>query len=148
MLTLLTQTAIAVLNDIADGNRSERMSASDITPEALIALLTKLEDGGLIRRKQIIASGSNPTFIGNSDSTFIGNTALASKTGLLSSYELCRPYNEITLLHILEATEEHLNCNHPTKEEFYNRYGRAAHRLGVVNHLTRLYLAEIKLSEL
>ena len=130
MLTLLTQTAIAVLNDIADGGRSVRLSAFDIAPEALIALLAKLENGGLIRRKQIV------------------NTAPASKICSLGSYELCRPYREITLLHILEATGEHLNCNYPTKEEFYNRYGRAAHRLGVVNHMTRLYLAEIKLSEL
>ena len=141
MLTPLTQTAIAALNDIADGGRFQRLSGHDITPEALIGLLTKLENGGLIRRKQIVVNGSGSTFIA-------GNSEPTSPIGSLGSYELCRPYREITLLDILEATDEHLNCNHPTKEEFYNRYGRAATRLGVVNHMTRLYLSEIKLTEL
>ena len=124
MLTPLTQTAIAVLNDIADGGASHRLSGLNIAPGTLIDLLTKLENGGLIRRKDAFVNAS------------------------IASYELARPYLEITLLQVLEATGEHLNCNHPTKEEFYNRYGRAAIRLGVVNHMTRLYLEEIRLFEL
>lgn len=131
MLTPLTQTAIAVLNDIADGGLAQRLTGQDTTPEILTALLGKLENGGLIRRKETPANGST-----------------LHATAPIGSYELSRPYNEITLLQILEATGEHLNCNYPTREEFYNRYGRAAHRLGVVNQMTRLYLAEIKLLEL
>ena len=134
MLTKLTQTAIAVLNDIADGGRFDHLSDMGIAPETLADLLSKLEHGGLIRRKPVIASCS-------------GNTSTINSTPT-ASYELCHSYTEITLLQILEATGEHLNCNYPTKEEFYNRYGRAAVRLGVVNHMTRLYLAEIKLPEL
>lgn len=139
MLTPLTQTAIAVLNDIADGGLSQRLSGRDITSETLIGLLTKLENGGLIRRRQIPAGPRG---------TSTASGSRHSTGSALDSYELARPYNEITLLQILEATGEHLNCNYPTKEEFYNRYGRAAVRLGVVNHMTRLYLAEIKLLEL
>ena len=54
----------------------------------------------------------------------------------------------ISLLDILEATGEHLNCNHPATEDFYLRYGNTAKKLGVVNHMTRLYLEEIKLNDL
>ena len=140
MLTQLTQTAIAVLNDIADGGRFGHLSDMGIAPETLATLLSKLERGGLIRRKSVTASGSGSTPSINS------TPALASI--LAASYELCRPYLEITLLQILESIGEHLNCNYPTKEEFYNRYGRAAARLGVVNQMTRTYLAEIKLSDL
>lgn len=55
---------------------------------------------------------------------------------------------EISLLDILEATGEHLNCNHPATEEFYSRYSNAAQKLGVVNQMTRLYLENIKLNDL
>lgn len=68
--------------------------------------------------------------------------------GSMYSYELTRPLHQISLLELLEATGEHLNCNHPTQEEFYTRFGRAALRLGVVNHMTRLYLNDISLVEL
>ena len=47
-----------------------------------------------------------------------------------------------------ESTGEHLNCNHPTTEEFHMRYGKAAQKLGIVNYITREYLKEIKLFEL
>ena len=43
------------------------------------------------------------------------------------------------------AINGHLNCNHPTSEAFYTRYGKMAQKLGVVNYITRLYLSEIKL---
>ncbi|MCD8181835.1 MAG: hypothetical protein LUE99_00690 [Bacteroides sp.] len=66
----------------------------------------------------------------------------------VQSYYLVKEAADIALLDILEATGEHLNCNHPTTEEFYSRYGRAAQKLGVVNHMTRLYLEEIKLLDL
>ena len=68
--------------------------------------------------------------------------------GKITSYELTRPSVNISLLDILEATGEHLNCNHPATEDFYLRYGNTAKKLGVVNHMTRLYLEEIKLNDL
>ena len=55
------------------------------------------------------------------------------------------PLCEISLLEVLEAINGHLNCNHPTSEAFYTRYGKMAQKLGVVNYITRLYLSEIKL---
>ena len=132
MLTPLTQTAIAVLDDIAERGLFNRLSGMDVASETLAKLLAKLENGGLIHLKQSSVTGSGLTLTGNP----------------VTSYELSRPYTDITLLQILEAADEHLDCNHPTTEEFYGRYGRAAQRLGVINHMTRLYLAEIKLSEL
>ena len=56
--------------------------------------------------------------------------------------------SDVSLLDILEATGEHLDCNHPTTEEFHMRYGKAAQKLGIVNYITREYLKEIKLFEL
>lgn len=55
---------------------------------------------------------------------------------------------EISLLDILEATGEHLNCNSPITERFYAQYGRAAQKLGIVNQITRIYLKEITLTDL
>ena len=124
MLTQLTQTAIAVLYDIYAGGKPYRTAQLAIAPLELIDLLTKLESGGLIRRKELTASV------------------------LLSSYELTCPYIDISLLDILEALGEHLNCNSPTKENMYHQYRVAAHRLGVINQMTRIYLSEIKLIDL
>lgn len=69
-------------------------------------------------------------------------------TGQITSYELIRPINDLSLLDVLEAIGEHLDCNHPTTEEFYSHYGASGRKLGVVNHMTRLYLKDIKLLEL
>lgn len=124
MLTPVTQTAIAMLGDIANGGTSHRMDAHTITPDGLLCLLSKLEAGGLIRLK-----------------------SQESTPGVLSSYVLSRPYSSITLLDVLEATGEHLNCNAPTKEELYTRFHGAANRLGVINQMTRIYLAEIKMTD-
>lgn len=66
----------------------------------------------------------------------------------LSRYELTRPSYKISLLNILEATGEHLNCNHPTYEEMYMHCRNAANKLGIINHMTRLYLSEIPLTDL
>ena len=54
----------------------------------------------------------------------------------------------ISLLDILETLDEHLNCNYPTSEEMYQQYRAAANRLGIINHMTRIYLSEIKLNDL
>ena len=66
----------------------------------------------------------------------------------IRSYSPVRGSSDVSLLDILEATGEHLNCNHPTTEEFHMRYGKAAQKLGIVNYITREYLHEIKLFEL
>lgn len=122
MLTLLTQKAIAILHDIAaqDFRVAERYK---IIPDEMTVLLAKMERKELIARKP------------------------GGRVDEERDYNLCRPLAEISLLDVLEAVNENLNCNHPTTEEFYTRYGKVAHRLGVVNHMTRLYLAEIKLTE-
>lgn len=124
MLTQLTQTAIAVLYDIYTGGHLIAQHSILLQPHCLTELLTRLETGGLIRRKN------------------------ASADNLLSSYELARPYSGISLLDVLEVLDEHLNCNHPTREEMYAQYRSAANRLGIINHMTRLYLSEIKLFDL
>lgn len=65
----------------------------------------------------------------------------------ITRYEICRPLTQISLLDVIEAMDDHLNCNYPTTEKFYIRHGKVAQKLGVVNHLTRLYLSEINLVE-
>ena len=124
MLTPLTQTAIAVLYDIYTDSHSFSTTHSPVAPSYLMDLLTRLETGGLIRHKESSAGTS------------------------LSSYELTRPYSSISLLDVLEVLDEHLDCNRPSREELYYQYRLAANRLGVINHMTRLYLSEIKLSDL
>ena len=51
MLTPLTQTAIAVLYDIYTGGYPYRPTQYPVAPHCLTELLTRLETGGLIRRK-------------------------------------------------------------------------------------------------
>ena len=122
MLTQQTQQAIAVLHDIA-AQSTHAVEKYRIAPEELAMILARLEYKGLIQR------------------------TTGAEVQDITRYKLCRPLAEMSLLDVLEATGEHLNCNHPTTEEFYQRYGRVAQKLGVVNHITRLYLAEIKLTE-
>ena len=64
------------------------------------------------------------------------------------SYIPARKAVEISLLDILEATGEHLNCNRPITEQFYVQYGRAAQKLGIINQIARIYLKEITLTDL
>ena len=91
-------------------------------PKELNNLLSKLVDGNILRRK---IPESIPE-----DST---------------TYELIRPLKDISLLNVLEATGEHINCNYPAKEEMYLRFHNVAPRLGVLNQITRTYLSQIKL---
>lgn len=122
MLTPLTQKAIAVLRDIPyQGRRAE--DAHKMKPQEIAAMLALLERGNLIERIPDRPEGAK------------------------ASYRLRRSQSDISLLDVLEAIGEHLDCNHPTTEEFYLRYGRVAQKLGVVNHMTRLYLAGIRLTE-
>lgn len=124
MLTLMTQTAIAALYDIGNGGFPCRLQQYTAVLSSLPLVLEKLSTGGLICCNE------------------------GSPTGQLSSYSLCRAYNEISLLDILEAMYEHLNCIHPICEEMYQQYHRAASRLGIINHITRFYLSDICLTDL
>lgn len=124
MLTPLTQTAISMLHTIANSGASDDFSRYALYMNTVSELLQKLENGGLIRCKD------------------------AEHRERLSSYELTRPCQQVSLLDLLELTGEHLNCNHPTNETLYAQYRGAAAKLGVVNQMTRIYLSEIKLSDL
>lgn len=86
-------------------------------------LLHKLEAGGLVRR--LPEQGED----------------------LLSSYELCRPLYEISMLDVIEATGEPINCKCPTPESFYSTHGRLAQKIGVANHMIRMFLSDVKISE-
>ena len=119
MLTKTVQTAISTLYAIASGDAMVNDEKMQLSE-----ILDKLESAELIRKKD-----ESPGY-------------------QINSYELTRSMSEISLLDVLEATGEHLNCNYPTTEDFYSRFGRAAQKLGVVNQMTRLYLKEIKLVEL
>lgn len=104
MLTIQTQVAITILHSISSSQEPYslgRLFSTNIVSE----LLEQLEVGKIIR------------LIPGNDS------------GCITSYELTRSVVDISLLDILEATGEHLNCNHPTTEEFYMRYANAAKSL-------------------
>lgn len=124
MITPKTQAAIALLNDICNGEETPHPDDSGLSQEERRELLQRLTAAGLIQN----VDREHPQDI--------------------HSYALMRKPTDVSLLDILEATGEHLNCNHPTTEEFYSRYGRAAVKLGVVNQITRTYLQEIRLSDL
>ncbi|WP_029327844.1 hypothetical protein [Bacteroides sp. 14(A)] len=124
MITSKTQAAIAVLNDIYAGGDIIHADACQLTEQDMDILLSKLLSAGLIK--------------------------LSDKGGSrdIQVYSPARDSSDVSLLDILEATGEHLDCNHPTTEEFHMRYGKAAQKLGIVNYITREYLKEIKLFEL
>lgn len=124
MITPKTQAAIAVLNHIYAGDKDIPQDRYGLHEEERRKLLLQLVSAGLV----ILSDKENPM-----------------KT---QSYIPARKAEEVSLLDILEATGEHLNCNHPTTEKFYMQYGKAAQKLGVVNHITRTYLKEIKLYDL
>lgn len=124
MITLKAQAAIAVLNDIYAGEDFIFTDERVLSEEERYILLQKLCAAGLIK----LSDSCDPRQVG--------------------SYAPVRKSSEISLLNILEAIGEHLNCNHPTTENFYIHYGRAAQKLGIINHMTRVYLDEIKLSDL
>lgn len=124
MITPKTQAAIAVLNDIYAGESALRPLGCALSEEELYLLLSDLTLGGLLS----LSDMENPHHF--------------------ASYRLTRTPAEISLLEILEATGENLDCIHPTTEAFHSLYGRASQKLGVINHMTRVYLDEIKLSDL
>lgn len=124
MITLKAQAAIAVLNDIYASEGSILTAEGILSEEERYILLQKLSAAGLIK----LSDNGNAHQV--------------------QSYIPTRKSSDISLLNILEATGEHLNCNHPTAEAFYSLYGKAAQKLGVINHMTRIYLDEIKLPDL
>lgn len=132
MLSPLTQIAITLLHDIAMHEPHEAIGHCT-SPEELRYIYTRLEQKGMICRNEKEKEKVNTTEDADAD------------TYTTCSYKLCRPLCEISLLEVLEAIDGHLNCNHPTTEAFYTRYGKVAQKLGVVNYITRLYLSEIKL---
>ena len=122
MFTRYTQTAIAVLHDIPSGGCLQSANFRQ-TEEEMSELLHKLETSGLVRRLP------------------------EQEEGLLSSYELCRPLHEIAVLDVIEATGEPINCKCPTPESFYIAHGRLAQKIGVANHMIRMFLSDVKISE-
>ena len=125
MITPKAQAAIALLHDIYYRHSLDAKMESAHLPENIREeLLGKFYAAGLIALND------------------------PKKPKEITSYKPTRAPKYISLLDILEATGEHLNCNHPTTEEFYSRYGKAAQKLGVVNHMTRVYMQDIKLFDL
>lgn len=136
MLSPLTQIAITLLHDIAMHEPHEAIGHCT-SPEELRYIYTRLEQKGMICRKEKEKEKQKEKAKTAEDTD--------ADTYTTCFYKLCRPLCEISLLEVLEAIDGHLNCNHPTTEAFYNRYGKVAQKLGVVNYITRLYLSEIKL---
>ena len=122
MLSKRTQTAISVLYDISSGNALQSVSFL-LSEEEWKNLFDQMEKGRLIR------------------------CLPGKKSGLLSSYELCRPLPDISLLEVLAALDEPIRCNTPTPEEFYIRHSQMAKKVGVLNQVARMFLTEIKVSD-
>lgn len=121
MLTLKTRFTLAVLHDIylPDFGYSDKYH---FPSTELFYTLTQLQAAGLVKLLP------------------------EKRAGVLSSYILGKPYSEITLLDVLCAIDEGLRFNHKADINFYEHYGCLARKLGVVNHMTRLYLAEFHIS--
>lgn len=124
MITPITQTAINVLNDIADPFSPNHPEQYPIDSQELEKLLLQLESRHIICKK-----------------------SPECRPQLPDSYKLARPKSSISLLDILEATGENLNYNSPTKEELYQHFHKVAPRLGILNQITRTYLSAIKLTD-
>lgn len=123
MLSIRTQAAITVLHDISLGNDLQPANFL-LSKEEWKDLFEELEKGQLIRH-----SSSN------------------QMSGVLFSYELCRPLPNISLLDVLQATNEPIRCTTPTPEEFYMRHAQVAKKIGVLNQVTRIFLSEIKIAD-
>ena len=124
MITPRTQTAIAVLKCIYARDYGTCIKPCTLTEKEKQALLLQLSIAKFI----LLKDTENPLEI--------------------PSYIPTRKAVEISLLDILEATGEHLNCNRPITEQFYAQYGRAAQKLGIINQIARIYLKEITLTDL
>lgn len=98
MLTPLTLTAISVLRHISS-HETGNLQDLECGCKPLDELLDQLESAGLIRVRTD-QSGS----------------------GIPKTYELTRPLFRISLLDLMEAVDQHLNCNQPDCEKMYARY--------------------------
>lgn len=123
MITHTTEAALQILSDLAYDKVLPGSSSYTVSQGTLFDLLIRFELYGLIKRRADCPRESP------------------------LSYTLERPISGITLLEVLEATDEHLNCNHEADEQMYDRYGMAARKLGVINLITRKYLSEIRLMD-
>ena len=124
MITPRTQTAIAVLKCIYARDYGTCIKPCTLTEKEKQALLLQPSIAKFI----LLKDTENPLEI--------------------QSYIPAKRAMEISLLDILEATGEHLNCNRPITEQFYAQYGRAAQKLGIINQIARIYLKEITLTDL
>ena len=140
MLPPLTKKTIALLHQIAQGKPC-RATDYGISPEKLRCICTLLEQKGLI------CPAEDADAAADADVPTNANADVPVDADVCLSYTLCRPLCDISLLDVLQVTDGHLNCNVPTTEEFYSRYGKVAQKLGVVNYMTRLYLSEIRLTD-
>ena len=120
MLSPLTQIAITLLHDIAMHEPHEAIGHCT-SPEELRYIYTRLEQKGMICRKE--KANEKATEKANEKATEKAAEDAGADTYTTCSYKLCRPLCEISLLEVLEAINGHLNCNHPTSEAFYTRYG-------------------------
>lgn len=124
MITPSTHIALTILKDIALLEISPKYLRTALSPDTQLTVLSQLEAYGLIL---LSAHQSRET---------------------LCSYTLARPLNSITLLDVLNAIGEHLDCSREADEQFYGSLGLAARKLGVINTVTRQWLSEIKLTDL
>lgn len=121
MFTLTTETAIELLNDIYY-KRSE--GYCPLSEREKFDVLKHLTDAGLIR----LINKEEPLKI--------------------TSYQPARNSSDVSLMNILQAIHENLECTMPVSDEFYLQHGMAARKLGVANQVTRTCLEEIKLYDL
>lgn len=135
MLSPLTQRTIALLHLIAHAEHCNITHCGMSSHEELRHICALLEQKGMIRP----AAADAGTHTDTDPDTRIADPCIA--------YALCRPLHDISLLDVLQVTDGHLDCNAPTTEEFYSRYGKVAQKLGVVNYMTRLYLSEIRITD-
>lgn len=119
MLTKRTLKAISVLHSVSLMNKLTEVESGPES-ETVERILNCFELAGLVCH-----SDTNP-----------------------SGYELTRSLLRISLLDVLEAIGEHLNCNNADCEHMYTQFPLIARHLGVVNQMTRFYLSRISINEI
>ena len=123
-LTTLTQAAISVLFDIANGGELNHFQRNDTWPLSLSEILLKLERKNLIRLK------ANQT------------------EGALSSYELTLPVHMITLLDIFEATGENIDYDYFAPQRNNCSTEHTTNNPEAIKRIVHGYLETIKLTNL
>lgn len=122
MLDLRTKFILSILYDI-HYKENEMSNGYDYTEEEFDRSLMQLENANLIRHI--------PGTTGHS----------------LDTYELARPYFEITLYDLISATGEgiHIRADNETFPLPYNT--STSRKLSVVNYMIRHYLSEISIAD-